>query len=167
MGSCYITQGAQPDALWWPIRVGKRLKREGICAYLQLIHIAVEQKPTQHYKAIILQLKFVLNKFKREKKNKFWETRDKLMHLLLFFSHSVLFNYLQSHGLQQTRLPSPSQSPGVCSNLCPLSQWCHPTISSSVTPFSSCPPSFPASGSFPLSQFSHEVAKVLELQLQH
>ena len=74
------------------------------------------------------------------------------MHLLLFFSHSVLFNYLQSHGLQQTRLPCPSQSPGVCSNLCPLSQWCHPTISSSVTPFSSCPPSFPASGSFPLSQ---------------
>ena len=59
---------------------------------------------------------------------------------------------LQSHGLQHTRLPSPSPSPGVCSNLCPLSQWCRPTISSSVIPFSSCLQSFPASGSFPVSQ---------------
>ena len=50
------------------------------------------------------------------------------------------------HGLQQARLPCPSLSPRVCSNLCPLSQWCHPTISSSVAPFSSCPQSFPASG---------------------
>ena len=48
--------------------------------------------------------------------------------------------------------PSPSPSPGVCSNLCPLSQWCHPIISSSVTPFPSCPQSFPASGSFPMNQ---------------
>ena len=51
------------------------------------------------------------------------------------------------------RLPCPSLSPGVCSNSCPLSWWCHPTISSSVTPVSSCPQSFPASGSFPMSQF--------------
>ena len=50
-----------------------------------------------------------------------------------------------------TRLPCPSPSPGVCSNSCPLSWWCHPTISPSVTPFSSCPQSFPASGSFPMS----------------
>ena len=55
------------------------------------------------------------------------------------------------HGLQHTRLPCPSLSPGVCSNSCPLSQWCHPTISSSATFFSSCPQSFPA-GSFPMSQ---------------
>ena len=55
---------------------------------------------------------------------------------------------LQPHGLQHTRLPCPSLSPGVCSNSCPLSQWCHQTISSSVTPFSSCPQSFPASGFF-------------------
>ena len=68
------------------------------------------------------------------------------------------------HGLQHTSLPCPSQSPGVCSNSCPLSQWCHLTISCSVSPFSSCPKSFPASGSFPVS--SHQVAKVLELQLQ-
>ena len=51
------------------------------------------------------------------------------------------------------RLPSPSPTPGVCSNSCPLSRWCHPTISSSVVPFSSCLQSCPASGSFPVSQF--------------
>ena len=61
-------------------------------------------------------------------------------------------NSLQSHGLQHARLPCPSPSPGICSNSCLLSWWCHPTISSSVVPFSSCPQSFPASGSFPVSQ---------------
>ena len=59
---------------------------------------------------------------------------------------------LQHHGLQHTRLPCPSASPEACSNSCPLSRWCHPTISSSVVPFSSCLLSFPASGSFPVSQ---------------
>ena len=57
---------------------------------------------------------------------------------------------LRSHGLQHARLPCPSLSPGVCSNSCPLSQWCHPTISS-VIPFSPCPQSSPASGSFPVN----------------
>ena len=56
------------------------------------------------------------------------------------------------HGLQHTRLPCPSAFPGICSDSCPLSWWCHPNISSSVTPFS-CTQSFPASGSFPMSQF--------------
>ena len=56
------------------------------------------------------------------------------------------------HELQQARFPCPSTSPGVCLNSCPLSRWCHPTISSSVVPFSSCLLSFPASGSFPISQ---------------
>ena len=62
-------------------------------------------------------------------------------------------NSLRSHGLQHTRLPCPSPTPGACSNSCPSSRWCHPTISSSVVPFSSCLLSFLASGSFPLSQF--------------
>ena len=57
-----------------------------------------------------------------------------------------------THKLQHSRLLCLSLSPWVCSNSYPLSQWCHPTISSSVTPFSSCPQSFPASGSFPISQ---------------
>ena len=64
-------------------------------------------------------------------------------------SHSVMSNSLQPHGLQHTRLPCPSPSPRACSNSCPLSRWCHPTVSSSVVPFASCLQSFPASGSFP------------------
>ena len=96
------------------------------------------------------------------------------------FSHSVVSNSLWAHGLQHSRLPCPSPTLRACSNSCPLSWWCHPTISSSVIPFSSCLQSFPASaakslqscptlcdpidgspsgssvpalGSFPLSQF--------------
>ena len=59
---------------------------------------------------------------------------------------------LWPHEWQHARPPCPSPTPGVCPNPCPLSQWCHPTISSSVVPFFSCPQSFPASGSFPMSQ---------------
>ena len=69
--------------------------------------------------------------------------------LLLLFNHSVTSEW--PHGLQHPRLPCPSLSPGVCSNSCPSSQWYHPTISSSVIPFSSCLKSFPALGSFPVS----------------
>ena len=68
------------------------------------------------------------------------------------FSHSVVSDSLQSHELQHARPPSPSQTPRVYPNPCPLSWWCHPTISSSVIPFSSCSQSLPASGSFPMSQ---------------
>ena len=68
------------------------------------------------------------------------------------FSRSVVSDFLWPHGLQHTRLLCPSPTPRVYSNSCPLSQWCHPMISSSVIPFSSCPQSFPASGSFPRSQ---------------
>ena len=69
------------------------------------------------------------------------------------FSNSVMSNCLWPHGLQQARLPCPSPSSRVYSNSCPSSWWCHPTISSSVVPFSSHLQSFPASGSFPVSQF--------------
>ena len=68
------------------------------------------------------------------------------------FSCSVVSNSLWPHALQHTRPPCPSPTPGVYSNLCPLSQWWHPTISSSIVPFSSCPQSFPASGSFQMGQ---------------
>ena len=68
------------------------------------------------------------------------------------FSHSVVSNSLWPHESQHTRPPCPSPTPGVYS--CPLSQWCHPAISSSVIPFSSCPQSLPASGSFPMSPFA-------------
>jgi len=69
------------------------------------------------------------------------------------FSRSVVSDSLRPYGLQHTRLPCLSPAPRACSNSCPLSRWCHPTISSSVVPLSSCLQSFPASGSFPVSQF--------------
>ena len=73
-------------------------------------------------------------------------------HASVQFSCSVLSDSLRPHGLQHTGPPCPSATPGVYSNSYPLSQWWHPTISSSVVPFSSCPQSFPASGFFPMSQ---------------
>ena len=69
------------------------------------------------------------------------------------FSHAVMSDSLRPHGLQHTRPNCPSPISRACSNSCPLSQWCHPTISSFVVPFSSCFQSSPASGSFPMSQF--------------
>ena len=89
------------------------------------------------------------------------------MLLFLLFSCSVMSDSLWFLGLQHARLPCPSPSPRVCSNSYPLSWWCHPTISSSVAHFSSCPHFPPApvfSNEIPLW---HQVAKVLELQLQH
>ena len=73
---------------------------------------------------------------------------------------------VQPHRLEHARLPCPSLSPGVCSNSCPWSQWCHPTISSSVVLFSSCPQSFPASGSFPVSWLFALGGQILTLQHQ-
>jgi len=79
---------------------------------------------------------------------------DHLKYLpVLQFSHSVMSDSLQTHGLQHTRPPCPSPTPGAYSNSHPSRWWCHPTISSSVIPFSSCLQSFPASGSFPVSWF--------------
>ena len=74
------------------------------------------------------------------------------LYITVQFSHSVMSDSLWSHELQYTRLSCPSPTPGVYPNSCPLSWWCHPTISSSVVPFSSCLQSFPASGSFKMSQ---------------
>jgi len=87
---------------------------------------------------------------------KFWSDFFLLWELICVdpvqFSRSVMSNSLRPHGLPHTRSPCPSPTPGVYSNLCQLSLWCHPTISSSVIPFSSWPQSFPASGSFQMSQ---------------
>ena len=73
--------------------------------------------------------------------------------VMVLFSRSVVSDSLWPCGPQHASLPCPSPTPGACSDSCPLSQWCHPTISSSVIPFSSCLQSFPASASFPMSQF--------------
>ena len=68
------------------------------------------------------------------------------------YTHSVVSDNLWPHELQHARPPCPSPTPGVHPNPCPSSRWCYPTISSSVVPFSSCPQSLPASGSFPMIQ---------------
>ena len=84
------------------------------------------------------------------------------------FSCSVMSNSLWPHGLQHAGLPCPSpKTLGAWSNSCPLSQWCHPAISSSVVPSSSRLQSFPASGSFHMSQFFASVGQTIELQPQH
>ena len=75
------------------------------------------------------------------------------------FSRSVVSDSLWPHGLQHARSPCPSPTPTVYPNSCPLSRWCHPTISSSVIPFSSCLQSSPASGSFQMSQFFASVSQ--------
>ena len=80
-----------------------------------------------------------------------WQQRVRLSSVQ--FSHSVMSDSLRPHGLQHARPPCPSPTPRVYSNSGPLSQRCHPTISSSIGPFSSCLQCFPASGSFPVSQF--------------
>ena len=81
------------------------------------------------------------------------------------FSHSVVTDSLRPHELHHARPPCPSPIPRVHPNPCPSSRWCHPTISSSVVSFSSCPQSFPASGSFQMNQLFASGAKVLEYQL--
>ena len=83
------------------------------------------------------------------------------------FSSSVMSDSLQPRGLQHSRPPCPSPTPLACSNSCPSSQRCYPTISSSVISFSYCLQSFPLSGLFQWVSFSYQVAKVLEFQLQH
>ena len=85
----------------------------------------------------------------------FFQYQEKILSfssLLLLFSCSVMPNFFPCQGLQQAMLPCPSLLPWVCSNSCPLSQWYHPAILSSIVPFSSCPQFFPVTGSFPMSQ---------------
>ena len=83
------------------------------------------------------------------------------------FSHAVMFNSLQTHELKHARPPYPSPTSGVYSNPCPLSQWCHPTISSSVITFSSYPQSFPASGSYQISQLFASGGQSIGASVQH
>ena len=75
------------------------------------------------------------------------------------FSHSVVSDSLRPHELQHARPPCPSPTPGIYPNSCPSSRWCHPAISSSVVPFSSCSQTLPASGSFPMSQLIASVGQ--------
>jgi len=83
------------------------------------------------------------------------------------FSRSVVSNSLRLHESQHARPPCPSPTPGVHSNSCPSSRWCHPAISSSVVPLSSCPQSLPASESFPVTQLLTSGGQSIEVSLQH
>ena len=95
-----------------------------------------------------------------------------LFSLLLLLNCSVVSDSLWPHGLQHTTLPCPLPSPGACANSCPLSRWCHPTISFSVVPFSSCLQSFPESGSLPVNRLfpsgdRHTGTSVLPMNIQN
>ena len=83
------------------------------------------------------------------------------------FNHSVMPSSLRPHEPQHARPPCPSPTPRVYPNPCPLSWWCHPAISSSVIPFSSCPQSLQHQSLFQWVNSSHQVARVLEFQLQY
>ena len=103
-----------------------------------------------------------------EKARMGWFERIALKHVYsVQFSCSVMSDSLQPHGLQHARLPCPSPNPRACSNSCPSSWWCYPTILSSVVPFSSCLQSSQHQGLFKWVISLHQVAKVLEFQLQH
>ena len=98
--------------------------------------------------SMIIQSYYCLN---TEHKRDVFMYREKDLQIIQHqFSRSVVSDSLQPHGLQHARPPCPAPTPGVYPNSCPLSRWCHPTISSSAVPFSSSPQSFPASGSFPM-----------------
>ena len=86
---------------------------------------------------------------------------------LLLPSHQIMSNFLGSHGLKHTRPLCLSPSPRVCPSSCPMNLWCHPAISSSVTLFSFCLHSFPASGAFPMSQLFASGGQMLELHFQN
>ena len=96
-----------------------------------------------------------------------WNMAGLWVYFSVQFSRSVVSDSLRPHELQHPSSPCPSPTPGVHPNPCPLSWWCHPAISSSVVPFSSCPQSFPASGSFQMSQLFTSGGQELEFQLQH
>ena len=119
--------------------------------FLSLIHIT--SSTNQHSLSLTFEINYKLHYFQ----NIFSNTKHPSHIIFLFssaqFSCLDMSDSLQPHGLQYTRLPCPSPTPRACSNSCSLSQWCHPTISSSVTPFSFCLQYLAASGSFPVSQF--------------
>ena len=101
-----------------------------------------------------------------------YKVKDKIISCLVQFSsvqfsRSVMSDYLQTREPRYARPPCPSSTPRVHSKSCPLSRWYHPTISSSVVRFSSCPQSFPMTGSFQMSQLFASGGQILEFQLQH
>ena len=154
------------DGRWWRTRKPGMLQSTGLQKVRH--NWATEWMTTMAYYRIRIQIKISWG----EKRIKVKFGKILTMELPLFspyrlssvqFSLLVMSDSLQPHEQQHARPPCPSSTLGAHPNSCQLSQWCHPTIPSSVVPFSSCPQSFPASGSFQMSQ----LAKVLEFQFQH
>ena len=140
------------------------LQQHGWTWNLEIIILSeVSQKGKDKYDIIYMwNLKYATNELifryrPTDVENRFMSTKRKReggkVRSSVQFSRSVVSDSLWHHEPQHARPPCPSPTAGVYSNSCPLSQWCHPTISSSVVPFSCCPQSFPASGSFQMSQF--------------
>ena len=119
----------------------------------------------RNWKCYAIQSQCLPAAAKAERHRRKWYHR---LHGSVQFSHSVMSDSLQPHGLQHSRLPFPSPTPRACSNSCPSSQWCHSTLSSSVIPFLLLPSVFLSIRVFFQWVSSlHQVANVLELQLQH
>ena len=135
--------------------------------YLELWCIPIE---TPVFKPIIILLTY--KKTRESEKKLGWQKdnsgeKKKLIQGFQFSSVPIMSDSLQPHGLQHARPPCPSPTPGAYTNSCPLNRWCHPTISSSAVPISPCLQSSQHQGLFQWVSSSHEVAKVLEFQLQH
>ena len=132
---------------------------------LSLLYQRADRRSKKNHNPTVTKTKATLQKsgWKIIKLCPSW--RDKIK-LQLLFIRSGMSKSLQPHGLQHTRLPCHSPSPGAWSNSCPSSQWCHPTISSSAIPFL-LPSVFPRISLLKWVSSSHQVAKVLEFQLQH
>ena len=134
--------------------------------YFLTVQKAKSPRPRSHWIQFLMRTLFLaLWKFssdciKAALTTRRWPGTHSQVTLFSQFTHSVVSDSLQPHGLQHARLLCPSPTPGVYPNSCPLSRGCHPTISSSVVPFSSCPQSFPGSGSFPKSQLFASGAKI-------
>ena len=142
--------GSPGEGRWQPAPVLEKCHGEGsLAGYSPWSHSQMWLSDWAHtlYNSLVFNFK------KEENPDTCCIMNETWQHSVSQFSYSVLSNSLQPHGLQHTRLPYPSPIPGACSNSCPSHQWCHPTISSSVIPFSSHLPSFPTSGSFPVNQF--------------
>ena len=143
MGSCPITSWQLDGETMETVRdftvLCSKITADGDCSHEIKRHLLLGRK--------------VMNNIDSTLKSRDITLPTKVQFSSVQFSHSVVSDFLWPHESQHARPPCPSPTPGVHSNSCPLSQWCHPIISSSVIPFSSCLQSFPASGSFPISQF--------------
>ena len=142
--------------------VNKHMKRCSTLLFIRKMHI----KTTMRYDLALVRMAII----KKSTNSKGWrgcKGKGTLWYYSVQFSSVAQSCLTLCNPMQHTRPPYPSPAPGVYQNSHPLSWWGHPTISSSVIPFSSCPQSLPASESFQWVSSSHQVAKVLEFQLQH